>query len=37
MHLLYKQQWNDVIIVCITNGSNIDTLSGSGQSHCCLL
>ena len=26
-----------VVIVCITNGSSIDTLPGSSQSVCCLL
>ena len=26
-----------VVIVCITNGSSIDTLPGCSQSVCCLL
>ena len=26
-----------VVIVCITNGSSIDTLPGGSQSLCCLL
>ena len=28
---------NIVVIVCITNGSSIDTLPGCSQSVCCLL
>ena len=37
MYLLHKQQRMIVVIVCITNGGNIDTLPGCNQSVCCLL